>query len=142
MERNLFLIRNKDAGVGGGWGGEAGRKVCFHGGKISKVSLTTAAHQCVSSERPSRAETAAYAHTCKAGGSPGEPRASGFPSTLYKKDTFFPLLPAHSNTTHVHEALPTYQRFCQRGQRVGGGVVRGGSLDDVSPPTHPFDSWM
>lgn len=103
-----------------GWRVKQEERLCFHGGKISIVSLTTAAHQCVSSERPSRAETVTYAHTCKAGGSPGERRASGFPSTLYKKDTFFPLLPAHSNTTHVHEALPTYQRFCHRGQRVGG----------------------
>lgn len=41
------------------------------------------------------------------------------------------LLPLHSNATHEHEPIQTYQRFCQRGQRVR---VWTQSLDDVSAP--------
>lgn len=99
------------------------------------VSLTTAAHQCVSSERPSRAETAAYAHTCKAGGSPGEPRASGFPSTLYKKDTFFfppPCTFKHDACTRSPSDLS--EVLSEGSESRWGGSERGGPWMMYRPP--------
>lgn len=126
--------------VVGGLEGEAGRKVCFHGGKISKVSLTTAAHKCVSSERPSRAETATYAHTCRQEDHQENGERLFFPPHCIKKTLFFPSS-LHIQTQRMYTKPFRLIRGFVRGVRESGGS-EGGSLDDVSPPTSPFDSWM
>lgn len=86
MERNLFLIRNKDAGGGGG--GELGgvkqeERCVVMVGKFQKCESDNSGAQMRLLGTAFQSGDGDVCTHMQAGGSPGERQASVFPSTLY-----------------------------------------------------------